>query len=88
MPRLVSSQRFKRNLRLFLRQHPTLRGAVVQALELLSEDPYDRRLRTHKLSGALKHCLAAFVTYEYRVVFAIEGDTIILLALGAHDEVY
>lgn len=85
---LVASQRFKKNLRRFLRKHLDL-GEIVQcALEMLCKNPRDARLRTHKLSGRLKHCFGASLAYDARLVFAIDGDRILLLAIGNHDEVY
>ncbi|MFH0806584.1 MAG: type II toxin-antitoxin system mRNA interferase toxin, RelE/StbE family [Candidatus Brennerbacteria bacterium] len=88
MFRLVFPARFKRNLRDFLKKHPELRDALHEKLALIQRNPMDVRLRTHKLTGKFKDCFAAWITYEYRFVFSLDGDSVFLLAIGTHDEVY
>ena len=88
MYRLVLSDRFKRSLREFVRKHPELHATVQERFEILSRNPRDPSIRTHKLTGKLKGLLAASITHEYRVVFYVEKDFIFLLAIGSHEEVY
>jgi mRNA-degrading endonuclease YafQ of YafQ-DinJ toxin-antitoxin module len=61
-------------------------------LELLSEDAFDPRLRTHKLKGPLANSWACSVGYELRIVFAfVESggkEAILLQTVGTHEEVY
>jgi addiction module RelE/StbE family toxin len=61
-------------------------------LDLLAEDAFDPRLKSHKLSGKLDGCWACTVTYDLRLVFELvvqEGqDAVVLLSVGARDEVY
>jgi mRNA interferase YafQ len=65
---------------------------IKNTLDLLSEDIYDVRLKTHKLKGNLKGSLACSVGYNLRIVFKIvqynNSDTILLETIGTHDEVY
>ena len=88
MLRVILSDRFRKKLRDFLKAHPELRAAIKEKLTILQENPRDPRLKTHKLTGKLKGFHAASITYEYRLVFYVEEDSIFLLALGTHDEVY
>lgn len=54
-------------------------------------------LKSHKLRGDLQGCWACSVTYSIRIVFevgppevirGVEAETITLLTVGTHDEVY
>jgi len=85
---LVTSPPFERKLKQFLRKHPELKTKVLQTFELLQHDPATPSLKTHGLTNKLKGRLAASITYEYRIVFSIDGHDIYLLTIGTHDEVY
>jgi addiction module RelE/StbE family toxin len=84
----VRTSQFERALKSFLKKHPELREIVLEKLTLLQNNPGDPRLKTHELKGRLRGILAASLTFDYRVVFSIEGDSICLLNIGSHDEVY
>lgn len=50
------------------------------------KDPFDSRLKTHKLSGALKSYWAFSLTYSDRVLFRfIKKDEAIFYKIGSHD---
>jgi len=60
-------------------------------LELFINDPYDPKLKTHKLSGKLKGLSSFSIEYDLRVVFYFTKDKpvkAILIDIGSHDEVY
>jgi mRNA-degrading endonuclease YafQ of YafQ-DinJ toxin-antitoxin module len=60
-----------------------------ERLEILRQDPFDARLKTHRLAGKLEQYWAFSVAYDCRVVFRFLSDTRVLLAnIGTHDEVY
>jgi mRNA-degrading endonuclease YafQ of YafQ-DinJ toxin-antitoxin module len=69
-----------------------LASDVEAILQMLSEDAFDTRLKTHKLKGALDGLWACSAGRDLRILFefAQRGDreTIQLLSLGTHDEVY
>ncbi|MDO8482308.1 MAG: type II toxin-antitoxin system mRNA interferase toxin, RelE/StbE family [bacterium] len=49
-------------------------------------DPFDARLRTHKLHGRFAGFLAFSLNYKYRVVFDFYKDDIVRFhAIGLHD---
>lgn len=56
---------------------------------LFKENPFDSRLRTHKihrLSSALNRTVHAVVIEgDLRVVFYVEGDTVFTFGIGSHD---
>lgn len=54
------------------------------------QNPFDARLRTHKLSGRLKDAWAFSVEEDVRVVFTFEENRskALFFDIGTHDEVY
>lgn len=53
------------------------------------KDPFDRSLRTHKLSGKLKDLWSFSLEYDLRVIFYFaEKDKVVFVDIGKHDEVY
>ncbi len=58
-------------------------------VEVFTQNPYDEKLRTHKLSGKLKELWSFSVEYDVRVVFYFVSDSkAIFIDIGKHDEVY
>ena len=60
-------------------------------LELFINDPFDSKLKTHKLSGKLKGLWSFSIEYDLRVVFFFTDEKpkkAIFVDLGTHDEVY
>ena len=60
-------------------------------LEIFVNDPFDSKLKTHKLSGKLKGLWSFSIEYDLRVVFFFTNDKpkkAIFVDLGTHDEVY
>lgn len=89
MIKIVWDQGFKRIYQKKIKNNADLRRKFWAAMELFSKTPFDRRLRTHKLSGKLEDLWAFSVTYDCRVIFKfLDGDEILLIDIGGHDEVY
>lgn len=66
-----------------------MEGRFWERLETFKKNPFDPRLKTHKLSGKLKEFWAFSVEYDLRVVFLFESQQSALFTdLGTHDEVY
>lgn len=66
-------------------------------LQLLQANMFDAGLRSHKLKGELYGCWACSVNYSIRIVFevgeprtiaGVTAETLVLLSIGTHDEVY
>ena len=66
--------------------------AIGATLPVLRENAFDPRLGTHKLKGNLDGLWACSAGYDLRIVFEIvkaaEAEIILLVSVGAHDEVY
>jgi len=57
-------------------------------MSLVVTNPFAVQLKTHKLSGSIKECLASNITHKYRVVFILTKDEVKFVNIGSHDEVY
>ena len=54
--------------------------------KIFRKDPFDSRLKTHKLSGLLKGYWAFSLTYSDRVIFRfITQNEVIFYKIGSHD---
>ena len=72
-----------------MRNNALLKKRFWKAMELFSRNPFHPRLRTHKLSGKLDGLWAFTVAYDCRVVFKfLNGDEVLLVDVGSHEEVY
>jgi len=83
------SSAFKRAFKKRIKENENLESKFWQKLEIFTSDPYDPRLRTHKLSGKLKDLWSFTVDYDERVLFYFtEDDQAVFVDVGSHDEVY
>ena len=90
--KLLRSTAFIRAARRTVKKYPHLTKDIQAALELLSEDPFNALLKTHKLKGELKDSWACSVRYEVRTSFKFvdykKQEAILLETMGTHEEVY
>jgi mRNA-degrading endonuclease YafQ of YafQ-DinJ toxin-antitoxin module len=63
--------------------------AVREAWAIFKNDPFDARLRTHKIHSLSaefgKTVYAVAIESDLRVVFLIRGNTVISVDVGSHD---
>lgn len=52
---------------------------------IFKNNPFDPRLKTHKLHGKLKHLWSFSVDNKRRIIFEFFGSDIIFLDIGDHD---
>lgn len=94
MYRLAWSRGFLQGFRKASKNNQVLQAKIFSVLEELCQNPFDPRLKTHKLRGKLAGLWAFQVEYDCRVVFAFEQmadaeeEVIVLVDIGKHDEVY
>lgn len=88
MLHLETTPRFDRRLVAFTKAHPDLRERTRGLIDRLRTNPFDPRNKIHKLSGKLKAFWGADVTWSYRIVFLLGDDSVTLINIGSHDEVY
>ena len=91
---LVLTPKFKRAFQKFSKRDSARQRRIEDALHLMEQDVFMPGLGTHKLSGSLSGYWACSCGYDCRIIFFLENDpetneeTIVLLDVGTHDEVY
>ena len=94
MYKLVLTPKFKRAYRRFVRRNQRLQSRIDATLIAMEVDVFAPSLGAHKLSGHLFSLWACSCGYDCRIVFSIEqsaesdGEVVVLLDIGTHDEVY
>ena len=84
----VSSGHFEKKLKKFVSTHPELRTRVIAIINTLLLDPLTRKYKAHKLSAPLRGCYGVSISFGYRIVYTFDTDSLYLLNIGSHDEVY
>ena len=89
---LIKTSAFIRSAKKVIKRDRILAQAIQETLALLTEDAFHPSLKTHKLKGNLSGVWACSVEYDLRIIFEFvehEGvESILLEAVGTHDEVY
>jgi len=89
MIEIAFSPAFERNFRKRFKGRTSLQARFWQRVEIFLENPFDSRLRTHKLTGSLKELWSFSVEYDIRVVFYfVTDEKVVFVDIGTHDEVY
>jgi len=89
MIKIVWDRGFGNIYRKKVKKDAPLKQRFWKAIELFSKNPFHPILRTHKLSGKLEGLWAFTVAYDCRVVFKfLNGDEVLLIDVGGHEEVY
>ena len=88
--KLVFPDSYIRRARKFLKKHPEIQGQYRKTLELLEFNPYHPSLRLQKLQGSLSGLSSVSISISYRIVLEliIEGNEILLINIGKHEQVY
>jgi len=73
----------------FVRKYKKLPNKIKNLIEnnekIFLENPFDKRLNTHKLTGKFKDLWSFSVDYKYRIVFEfIDKNTIHFHSVGNH----
>jgi mRNA interferase YafQ len=91
---LILTPKFKRAFRKFVKRNADLQQRIEDTLQQMETDVFAPTLGTHKLTGKLDGLQSCSCGYDCRIVFSIEqnaelnGEIIVLLDIGTHDEVY
>ena len=56
--------------------------------KILIQNPFDERLKTHKLKGKFSKFWSFSVNYQYRIIFTFEGNKIIYYHSVGNHSVY
>lgn len=88
--RLVFTESYNKRAARWLRRHPDLRGQYAKTLELMELNIHHPSLRLLKLSGRLSGLSSVSINMSYRITIEviISDADIILVDVGAHEDVY
>lgn len=86
--RIVRHQRFKKSFKARISRQPKLVRLFESRLRLLLSGKGNPLLKDHKLVGTKKRYRAFSLGGDIRVVYRIEGQTILLYDIGSHNQVY
>jgi mRNA-degrading endonuclease YafQ of YafQ-DinJ toxin-antitoxin module len=83
----ISEIYFARDFRKQFAKLPfSVKELAQEKIEVFKEDPFDQRLKTHKLHGREKEYLAFSINQTYRIKFAfLEDDEVFFAEIGTHD---
>lgn len=74
----------------FRKSYKKLPGEIKEKAKIkesiFRKNPFDKRLKTHKLSGKEKESWAFWVDYSYRIKFIfLTKNEVLFLDIGTHD---
>jgi addiction module RelE/StbE family toxin len=80
--KIIYSQQFQKEFRDMSEE---IKDKAEQREKIFRENPFDIRLKTHKLSGRLYDLWSFSIDYRYRIIFEfIDGDKIVFHVIGDH----
>jgi len=80
---------FKRAYKKRIKGNQLLENKFKNKLEIFVNNPFDSRLKTHKLSGKLKDLWSFSIEYDQRVIFYfVDENKAVFIDIGSHDQVY
>jgi proteic killer suppression protein len=87
---LIFPDKYKKLEKKFIKKHPDLIDKYIKTIEILKLNPYHPSLRLHRLKGELNKFFSVSINMQYRIIvdFIIVDDTVILIDIGSHDDVY
>jgi len=72
-----------------IKSNKSLHSQFQEKLEIFKENPFDTRLKTHKLTCKLKDLYSFSIAHDLRIIFCFFGNNrVIFIDVGTHDEVY
>ena len=80
----------KRAFKKKIKERPEIESIYWEKVSIFIQNPFDNKLKTHKLSGKLRFIWSFSVEYDLRVVFSFEENNTkaIFVDFGNHKEVY
>ncbi len=89
MIEIAFSSSFKRAFKKNVAGDARLETIFWERVEFFKNNPFEPKLRTHKLSGKLKDLWSFSIEYDLRVIFSFaEQNKAIFVDIGSHKEVY
>jgi len=87
--KITWDQSFKRNYKKKIKSNEEMKKKFWNAMKLFVKNPFNPRLKTHKLTGKLEGLWAFSCSFDCRIIFKfINNNEVLLVDIGSHDEVY
>ncbi len=84
MREITTTPRFERRLVSFVKRHPAFKDKIRGIMKGVARGSH----RVHALHGDMRGLYATHISQSYRLIFALEPDSVIFIDIGSHDEVY
>jgi mRNA-degrading endonuclease YafQ of YafQ-DinJ toxin-antitoxin module len=89
MTEIVLTSGFRKAFKRKVRGNRDLEKRFRDRVALFQKNPFEPRLKTHRLSGHLQGLWSFSIDYDVRVVFSFaEPNRALFIDIGSHDEVY
>jgi addiction module RelE/StbE family toxin len=89
MIEIAFSSSFKRAFKKKIASDPNVEARFWERVEAFKNNPFDPKLRTHKLSGKLKDLWSFSIEYDLKVIFHfVDNQQALFIDIGTHKEVY
>ena len=87
---IAFSKSFRKSFKKNIKGNKDLESLFWKKVETFINNPYEKSLRMHKLSGKLKELWSFSIDYDIRVILFFEDkqNKAIFIDFGSHDEVY
>ena len=73
-------------LKKFKKLNKDIQSLAIEKEEFFKNDPFDSRLKTHKLSGRFEGFYSFSVNHSYRIIFTFDKKDIVSFhVIGNHD---
>lgn len=88
--KIIFTDSYTKRAEKFIKKHPELLTLYRKTLLLLELNPQHNSLRLHRLEGRLSDLYSVSINMQYRITLEliIDGETVIPVNIGTHDEVY
>jgi addiction module RelE/StbE family toxin len=86
--RIVYSSKFKINLRKLTKGKREVGVEVADVVQTIVENPNYPGLRLHKLKNDLREYWSVSVNEDLRIVLYFKSNSIVLVNIGTHKDVY
>jgi proteic killer suppression protein len=89
MTEIVLASGFRKAFKRRVRGNKNLEIRFRDRVAIFQENPFDPRLKTHRLSGQLQGLWSFSIDYDARVIFSFTDPNLALFVdIGTHEEVY
>ena len=90
MYKILYTEYYIKRAKKFIKQHTDVLKQYEKTLKLLEINPFHPSLRLHKLKGRLSELYSVSINISYRISleFLIDGNKIIPIDVGPHEELY